>query len=393
MKIVHVTNVVAPDKQGGLERYVRELAAEQVKAGNDVSVIAKRRAQDDPSTEVGADGVRIFRYSAPPKRRATFALEYPFFVTMEIVRALKAAGVWERGRSACIHAHYPVPALALVLFRRPFTYTFHAPVFKEIAGERQGSYALPRVIERAAEKVMKVLERTVLSRADVVITLSDFVRSEAKSMGVRHERFRLIPGGLDVARFRRVSEVLSTDSQYRLFTARRLVERTGVEQLVSAMPAVLAKHPHTKLRIAGAGPRRQSIVDLIDTLGVQDHVVLLGRISEEHLAEEYRRATLAVTPTQYLEGFGLATAEALASGTPALVTPVGANPELVSALSPSLIARDATPSAISAAINALLENPAELDRIRGKASSDFAASWAWSEVQKAVRQAYESDRS
>ncbi|PJI52254.1 hypothetical protein CTI14_45360, partial [Methylobacterium radiotolerans] len=69
----------------------------------------------------------------------------------------------------------------------------------------------------------------------------------------------------------------------RIFAARRLVERTGVEHLVEAMALVRDVIPSVVLRIAGIGPREAHIRELIDKLGLQDHVELLGRVPEGQL--------------------------------------------------------------------------------------------------------------
>lgn len=387
MKVVHVTNVVAPDKQGGLERYVRELAAQQVRAGKEVVVVAKRRNPEDSLDEVGSDGVRILRYSVPEKARLTYAIEYPVMVVKNMFKTLRRAGVLRNDQNQVVHAHYPIPALALMLAGRRYIYTFHAPVHKEIAGERQGTYALSGPFERLATRAVRLIERAVLRRAETVITLSSFIREEAAALGVSHERFVLIPGGLDAERFGGPGARPET-RRPRIFAARRLVERTGVEQLVAAMPLVLAKHPGTELRVAGEGPRREAIESLVNKLDIGSSVILLGRISESQLAKEYREASLSVTPTQYLEGFGLATAESLASGTPALVTPVGANAELVATLSPNLVARDASSEQIAIAINELLDHPQHLREIGGATAREHAADWAWPVVEAAVSSVY-----
>jgi glycosyltransferase involved in cell wall biosynthesis len=86
----------------------------------------------------------------------------------------------------------------------------------------------------------------------------------------------------------------------------------------------------------------------------------LGRVSDEDLVRWYRSADLVVLPTQELEGFGLATAEALASGTPVLGTPAGATPELLTDLDPGLVAADVTPDAIADAVIAMTSDRTRL---------------------------------
>lgn len=89
---------------------------------------------------------------------------------------------------------------------------------------------------------------------------------------------------------------------------------------------------------------------------------LLGRISDDDLLTWYRVADLAVTPTLALEGFGLSTAEAMSCGTPVVVTPVGANPEVVSGLGSEFVAASTSPHDIAMAVNRALGDPARLHR-------------------------------
>ena len=75
----------------------------------------------------------------------------------------------------------------------------------------------------------------------------------------------------------------------------------------------------------------------IEQRGLTGHVKLAGFVADAALPLWYRSADVTVVPTVALEGFGLTTAESLAAGTPALVTPVGGLPEVVAPLSPDLV--------------------------------------------------------
>ena len=91
------------------------------------------------------------------------------------------------------------------------------------------------------------------------------------------------------------------------------------------------------------------------------------------LREWYRAADLFVLPPAPHEGFGMATLEALASGTPVVAAPVGANPELLAPLDPRLLARSAGPDDLAAAITGALDftGPELRDRARQYASARF----------------------
>jgi glycosyltransferase involved in cell wall biosynthesis len=165
-----------------------------------------------------------------------------------------------------------------------------------------------------------------------------------------------------------------------IFTARRLTLRTGVFELVQAMPQILERTPSARLAIAGEGHHRPVIEREIARSGLGGSVRLLGRIDDADLLRWYRAADLSVTPTQHLEGFGLATGESLAVGTPALVTPVGANAELVRDLDPLLVASGCAPADLADSLVRLVEHPGALAGLRCRARAHAHPRWAWSTV-------------
>lgn len=343
MHVVMITNVVAPDKLGGLERYVRELSRQLVRQGNAVTVISKMTSPDQSHVEAGQDGVKIMRYSVPPKDDRLFAVKYPYYVAKGVRETLGAALAAGSPAQTIVHGHFPLPMLPLLMKGIPYVYTCHAPVYKEILDERQGSYRLPRWAQGALVRVFKYAERFVLKRATRVVTLSRFVSREVCALTkLDPDTILQIPGGLDTDWFSpspgTVAEGLREAPAPLIFTARRLVSRTGVEELLRAMPLILDREPGTRLAIAGDGPLRPRLQQVLEELDLEHAVSILGRISELELRDWYRKADIAVTPTRNLEGFGLSTVEAMACGTVPLVTPVGANPEIVGQLSPILIA-------------------------------------------------------
>ncbi len=379
MTVTHVTmltNAVAPDKLGGLERYVRELSAALVARGVDVTVVTKRMSDDHLLEEVGADGVRIVRYPVPNKRNPLFAGLYPFAVERTVRRAT-------RGRRDVLHAHFVVPAISVMLRRLPYAYTFHAPVYRELLSERQGSYALPKPLQSTAVDLLRRTERAVVSRAEKLILLSEFSRLElGKLSHTAAENAILVPGGIDTDWFCPGGSDMPTSatSDPLLFAARRMTPRTGVLELVQAMPEVLSTAPRAQLVLAGDGRSRGLIENEIERLDLGASVTLLGRIPDTELREWYRKATFTVVPTQELEGFGLSTAESLAVGTPALVTPVGANPEVALPVDAGLVTHGLTPTAIAGGALRLIRDPATLAAARGAARARVHPEYSWSTV-------------
>ena len=275
--------------------------------------------------------------------------------------------------------------------RIPYIDTFHAPVYKEVLGERQGEYRAPGPVSGATVRAMKGIERRVLEHAEVVVTLSDFVASEMRAnTRPGSTSWQKIPGGLQTDYFTPVRDADTPVPVDRplIVTARRLVERTGVELLVAAMAEVLRTHPTAQLVITGDGPRRAPIEKQLADLGIAESVHLLGRVSDSDLLAWYRTADLVVTPTLELEGFGLSTAEAMSCGTPVVVTPVGANTEVVAGLGPRFVARSTDPADIAATLKDVLGDPELLRQKRGEARDLVHPRFGWDHVADAYLETY-----
>jgi len=378
-RVVMLTNAVAPDKLGGLERYVRELAAALVATGTPVTVLCKRVGVDDPPVEVGDDGVRIVRHDVPSKRDPRFGLRYPL-----AVRAAVRAALADAGPDVVLHGHFSVTSLEPALSRRSYVHTFHAPVYKELLSERQDSYVLPRPLQPLAVAALRAAEAKVMREAARVLVLSEFMRDELAALSpAAAESAVVVAGGIDTDHFRPgpvTPHGWADAAAPLLVVARRLTPRTGVSELVEAMPAVLAELPTARLAILGDGGQRDAVAARIRALGLGESVQLQGRVSEDELVQWYRRATLVVMPTQQLEGFGLTTAEAMACGTVVVATPIGANPEVVSRLDPSLLARGSSPADIASVIVRVCRGTELLARLRLLARDAVHPHMSWTAI-------------
>lgn len=100
-----------------------------------------------------------------------------------------------------------------------------------------------------------------------------------------------------------------------LLSVGSLTERKDQATLVNAFACVAEDFPQWRLRIVGEGPLRSSLERLVAALGLKAKIELPGATYD--IEKEYTRASLFALPSRY-ESFGLATAEALAHGLPAL---------------------------------------------------------------------------
>jgi glycosyltransferase involved in cell wall biosynthesis len=380
-----LTNKISPDGQGGHERNVRELAAGLVAAGCPVSVLARAVSPDAPRSETAPDGVRIHRYPVPAKSSRLFAIKRGVGPFRAVLRASR------QPERPIVHAHFVVPALPLALRGAPYIYTFHSPLHREILSERQGSYALPAATQSAAVSLARRAEAFVLARARRVLVLSEYSRQEVALLSRRAgAKARLIPGGVDLSRFRPRAPHADTgrpEGNPVLFAARRLTPRTGILELVESMTRVLRRFPGARLYVAGSGADEERITREITARQLGGVVRLLGWLPDQELVDWYGWADLVVMPTQQLEGFGLSTVEALASGAVVIGTPSGATPEILGPLERRLISAGTAPADIAMTIIDVLSDERVFAAVRGRART-HARAYSWSAVIAAHLEEY-----
>jgi len=167
-----------------------------------------------------------------------------------------------------------------------------------------------------------------LDQADAVIAVSAFTRDVlAARMSVPNARIRVIPNGVDVARFRpgppdpAVRQRYAAAGRRVILGVGRLIERKGFDKLIEAMPTVLAKVPDSLCLIVGEGPLRGSLEQRVHSLGLSESVRLIGQVQEDELVALYRLAEVFSMPNRTTangdaEGFGLVFLEANACGKP-----------------------------------------------------------------------------
>jgi len=255
-------------------------------------------------------------------------------------------------------ALYAAPVLDLV-GNHPFIVHFHGPWAEESRMEGEAAWKI-------AAKAL--LEQSVYRRADHFVVLSEaFRKILVDDYAISADRISIIPGGVDVESF----NTRSTRQEARthlgwptdrptVVSVRRLVHRVGLEPLIRAMDQVRHRMPDALLCIAGKGPLRSQLEQLINELNLTDHVRLLGFVPEADLPYVYRAGDVSVMPTQALEGFGLSAVESLAAGTPVLVTPVGGLPDIVTSLSDDLLVHGTDAQALAEHVTGALEGSLRL---------------------------------
>ena len=255
-------------------------------------------------------------------------------------RGLRRVFRRQRGATSLIVSHFAphvFPVLDL-LEKRKLVVHFHGPWALE--GRHAG-------LSRKTFFVRMLQEKMVYARAARIIVLSRaFGDILVNDYGVPREKIRIIPGGVDLARFHGVGS--RADARRTLgwpvdrpivATVRRLAPTKGIENLIDAVTELRRRIPNVLVVIAGTGGLAEQFQAQVRRADLGDAVRFAGLVPDALLPFVYRAADLFVVPTVAFEGFGLVVLESLACGTPALVTPVSGLPEVVTDTRSPLIVR------------------------------------------------------
>lgn len=128
-------------------------------------------------------------------------------------------------------------------------------------------------------------------------------------------RIEVVPNPLTLASDAQADVAPEAGGPSTLLTVGRLTAQKDHETLIRAFALLAPRMPGWRLRIVGDGELRGRLEALVGELGLAGRVELPG--SSADIASEYLAAQLFVMPSRY-ESFGLATAEALAYGLPAV---------------------------------------------------------------------------
>ena len=193
-----------------------------------------------------------------------------------------------------------------------------------------------------------------------------------------------------------------TEGKSVLLTFGLLSPNKGVENVISALPAILASHPDVVYIISGAthphikrreGERyRDSLRALAEALGVGSHVIFNNRfVSNEELVEHVGAADIYITPyRQEAQVVSGTLAIAIGAGKAIISTPYWHARELLADGRGMIVPFD-DPASIAEAAVALLDNDAERHAMRKRAYLHSRAT-TWPQTARAYMASFQRAR-
>jgi alpha-1,3-mannosyltransferase len=289
LSVVHICTDFWPSK-GGIQQFVRELAARSATAGVRVTVLCFDRVKGFPGrlpVEDHMDGFDV--------RRIPF-LDFTYYKPAAIpLSVLKSHDL--------VHVHgigAPLDFVALTrwLHKRPIIVSTHGGIFHTpaLAGVKQLYF--------------RNVARRALRRVDVVAACS---KSDATLFATVTPRVQLLENAVAVQPF--LALRMDDKQRGRCLYVGRLSDNKGIDLLLRVAAVANAHVGNFALRLVGPDVehKRARYESLAGTLGISERVEFVGEVSHEALLQEYRRAEMFVSASQY-EGFGLAAVEAKAAG-------------------------------------------------------------------------------
>lgn len=199
--------------------------------------------------------------------------------------------------------------------------------------------AFPETVRGRTRFMLETGLKRSMKRADIIVTDSEFSKSEIIKYFPRHEhKIRVVPCGVDLERFHpcdepeRIPEVkksLDIEGDYFLYLG-TIEPRKNLERLISAYAAFAKKvgDKAPKLVLAGGkGWLDNGIYSRVEKLGMTKNVIFTKYVPSEDMNPLMCGALAFVFPSIY-EGFGMPPLEAMACGVPVLASSEASLPEV-----------------------------------------------------------------
>lgn len=338
----------------GSGAWLRALAAEMVKDGNEVAIVAPEHRT--------LPGVK--HYLVDPPQMGVFVgnPELPDIKKYEDMSGIELGKIYTSYINTTLNA--------VKDFQPEIVHAFHTAFLPPVARIAKIMYGIRYLITThgsdlhylARDKRLIGLIRDACNVSAVITANSTFTRKWFLDMfGTEYDRrLRTIPGGVYIDEYTRDEEACRLiDEKYDLkgkkvvlFTG-RLTPQKGVDYLIKA-----ARQIKGEVLILGDGPERANLQKLIDDLKVTNCRILGYMSPKVHLSYKafYARADVYVAPSTWKEPLGLVILEAMAAKTPVIATRAGGIMSLVKDGYNGYLVHVRNSAEIVTRVNELLEN-------------------------------------
>ncbi|MBO0676656.1 glycosyltransferase family 4 protein [Mycolicibacterium sp. S2-37] len=351
------------DVPGGVQSHVLQLAEVMRARGHEVSVLAP----SSPGAELPDYVVSGGKAVPIPYNGSVARLRFGP-ATHRLVKRWLAQGDFD-----VLHLHEPnapsLSMLALQAAQGPIVATFHTSTTKSLTLS-------------VFQGILRPYHEKIVGR----IAVSDLARRwQMEALGSDAVE---IPNGVDVASFATAPLLPGYPRPGRtvLFLGRYGEPRKGMEVLLRALPALVARYPEVEILVVGRGDEDE----LREQAGaLAGHLRFLGQVDDATKASAMRSADVYCAPNTGGESFGIVLVEAMAAGTAVVASDLDAfRRVLLDGAAGCLVPVDDADALAAALIGMLADDGLRERHIA--AAADAVHRYDWSVVASQIMRVYET---
>jgi PEP-CTERM/exosortase A-associated glycosyltransferase len=357
MRILHILDHALPLQSGYTFRTRAILKAQEARGFDVAAVSGPRQGARDAAIET-VDGLTFYRTPGP--RSAGLVGE---------ARGLaRFAGAIERAvadfRPDILHAHSPALDAAAawwVARRRRLPLVYEIRAFWEDAAVGNGTGTEGSARYRA----IRALENWAVARADAVAVICDGLRGDLIARGVAPDKIMVSPNGVDLTLFGTpplrddaLAAALDLDGAEVIGFIGSFYDYEGLDDLIAAMPALVAARPAARLLLVGGGPMEDALRAQAAASPAVAAIRFVGRVPHHEVERYYGLVDILAYPRKAMRLTDLVTPlkplEAMAQGRLVAASNVGGHRELIRDGETGTLFAPDSPPAIAAALAGLL---------------------------------------
>lgn len=332
MRVLHILDHSLPLHSGYTFR-TRAIMVAQIAQGWQVAGVTGPRQGFSSGAIETVDGLSFYRTSPAPR------LPSPFGEMSEVSAFAKRIEAIARVfQPTVIHAHSPMlNAMAAGRAARrlglPLLYEIRA--FWEDAAVGNGTGREGSIKYR----VTRALETRAARRADKVAVICDGLRGDLIARGIDPAKILVSPNGVDMGLFgdpaprdAALAAKLGLNDEVIGFIG-SFYDYEGLDDLIAAMPALVAKRPEAHLLLVGGGPMEADLAAQAAASPVADRIHFMGRVPHAEVERYYGLIDILAYPRKRMRLTDLVTPlkplEAMAQGRLVAASDVGGHRELI----------------------------------------------------------------
>jgi glycogen synthase len=313
MQVLMIGWEFPPAKTGGLGTHCYELVKNLSQKGVGVTLLIPKRngnaKHDIPNVEiieVGSTALNPYNSRKPDNQIFERGYGWNLFEEVKAFNKKCVEAVKEK-KFDLIHCHDWMTVGAGIELRRQtgkkLVFTMHSTEYDRTANLFPMDYIVNT-------------EKVGMEEADFVITNSEGMKKQLiDRYDIKDDKITVIYNGIDKNRYLGLTK---KGSKTILFLG-RLTSQKGPYFFLHAAKKVLEKRKDVTFIVCGEGEKMPEMIKQSISMGIMDHMIFTGFLSEEDVLKAYALADVYVMPS-VSEPFGITALEAAASGTPVIVS-------------------------------------------------------------------------